>query len=275
MGAVALKNSVYVLPNHDESLEDFQWLRSTIVGQGGEATVCAASFVDGIDDPTIQALFRARSDADFTGIVAAAQLAEPNEGDYVRLERLLREASARDFFGSTYARAAERAVRELSESANSAHPSVARGETRIEVPAGATWVTRTGVRVDRIASAWLIRRFIDPSATLKFVPPAGHVPEPGELRFDMFDGEFTHEGEDCTFEVLVTRFAMEDPALRAIADVVHDIDCKDAKFGRPETAGIASLVAGIAAVHDVDADRVQAGAVVFDSLYAAFQRPGP
>ncbi len=101
---------------------------------------------------------------------------------------------------------------------------------------GSVWVTRQGVHVDRIASAWLIRRFIDPEARFKFVPAKGYVPEPGELRFDMFEAEFTHEGDRCTFEVLLARAGLADPALAAIGEIVHDIDLKDAKFGREETA---------------------------------------
>jgi hypothetical protein len=102
---------------------------------------------------------------------------------------------------------------------------------------GRTWVTRTGVHVDRIASAWLIRRFIDRDATFKFVPAKGYAPEPGEVRFDMFEAEFSHEGDLCTFEVLCARFALAEPGLAAVAELVHDIDVKDGKFGRPETAG--------------------------------------
>ena len=131
-------------------------------------------------------------------------------------------------------------------------------------------MTRSGVYVDRIASAWLIRRFIDEAARFKYVGARGYAPDPGELRFDMFEGEFTHDGEDCTFEVLVKRFVSDDSALRAIAQIVHDIDCKDEKFGREEAQGVAILLRGIAAAHSQDAARVDAGAVVFDGLYAAF-----
>ncbi len=121
-------------------------------------------------------------------------------------------------------------------------------------------MTRTGIKVDRMASAWLIRRFIDPEARFKFVPAKGYRPAPGELRFDMFEAEFTHEGELCTFEVLVRRFGLPDPALRAIAEIVHDIDVKDAKYGREEAAGIGQLVAGIAAAHADDEARLARGA---------------
>jgi len=132
---------------------------------------------------------------------------------------------------------------------------------------GRVWITRTGVHVDRIASAWLIRRFVDPEARFRFVPAKGYRPEPGELRFDMFEAEYTHEGDRCTFETLVRRFGLRDPALRAIAEIVHDIDCKDAKFGRAEATGVERLLAGIARKHATDATRLRRGAAVFDNLY--------
>jgi hypothetical protein len=143
-----------------------------------------------------------------------------------------------------------------------------------QVEPGRTWVTRTGVKVDRISSAWLIRRFIDPEPRFKFVPPRGYIPEPGELRFDMYEAEYAHEGDRCTFQTLVARFGLRDPALRAIGEIVHDIDCKDEQFGRPETAGIASLVRGIAQATDDDPARIERGSAILDDLYAAFQASG-
>ncbi|MSP02236.1 MAG: hypothetical protein EXR07_14470 [Acetobacteraceae bacterium] len=134
------------------------------------------------------------------------------------------------------------------------------------------WVTRQGVYVDRIASAWLIRRFIDPDARFRFVRAKNHVPQPGELRFDMFEAEFTHEGDRCTFEVLLGRLGSNDKALTAIAEIVHDIDLKDTKFGREETGGIAHLVTGLCHASKDDARRLEQGAGVFDNLYEYFRK---
>ena len=142
------------------------------------------------------------------------------------------------------------------------------------VPRGTTWVTRRGVGVDRIASAWLIRRFIDPQARFRFEAPEGYRPAPQERRFDMFDAEYTHEGESCTFETLVRRFGLSDPALRPLAEIVHDIDCKDAKFGRPEAAGIALVVDAIRQASADDSVRLERGAALFDDLYARFRQSG-
>ena len=134
------------------------------------------------------------------------------------------------------------------------------------------WVTRQGVYVDRIACAWLIRRFIDPDARFKFVRAKNHVPQEGELRFDMFEAEFTHEGDRCTFEVLLARLGLNDKAMTAIAEIVHDIDLKDTKFGREETGGIAHLVTGLCHASKDDARRLEQGAAVFDNLYEYFRK---
>jgi hypothetical protein len=138
---------------------------------------------------------------------------------------------------------------------------------------GRTWVTRQGVKVDRIASAWLIRRFLDPDARFKFVPARGYRPEPGELRFDMFEAEYTHDGDACTFETLLARFGLRDKALRHVAEIVHDLDMKDDKFARDEAPGLASMIDGIARAHPADPDRLARGAALFDDLYAAFHKP--
>jgi hypothetical protein len=143
------------------------------------------------------------------------------------------------------------------------------------VPRGRTWITRAGVHVDRIASAWLIRRFIDAQASFKFVPPKGYVPEPRELRFDMYEAEYSHEGDRCTFEVLCAKFELDEPGLGALAELVHDIDLKDGKFGRRETAGLAAQIAGLALLHRDDDTRLARGGEIFDQLLAYFARRKP
>jgi hypothetical protein len=133
-----------------------------------------------------------------------------------------------------------------------------------------TWVTRTGIHVDRIGSAWLIRRLIDPEAVFKYVPPKGYVPLAGELRFDMYDAEYSHEGDRCTFETLLERFGLEEPGLRAVAEVVHDIDLKETKYARPETAGFAACLAGLCREHRDDDERLTRGSVLFEALLAHY-----
>ena len=162
----------------------------------------------------------------------------------------------------------------MFESARASAQPASPSASPDRVAPGTTWVTRRNVHVDRMASAWLIRRFIDPEARFKFVAPRGYRPAAGELRFDMEQAEYTHVGERCTFQVLLDRFGLSESALAAIGEIVRDIDCKDALYGRPETAGIAALIAGIAATGPDDADRLQRGALVFDHLRDHFSAPG-
>ena len=134
------------------------------------------------------------------------------------------------------------------------------------------WVTREHVQIDRIASAWLVRRFIDPKARFKFVPGRSYMPRSSEVRFDMFDGEYTHEGDRCTFEVLLARAGLDDPALAAIGEIIHDIDLKDDKFGRTEVAGIRTLIEGISIATKDDSERIARGTEVFNNLYEYFKK---
>jgi hypothetical protein len=134
------------------------------------------------------------------------------------------------------------------------------------------WVTRKNASVDRIACPWLIKRFIDPDAKFKFVPARGYRLEKGEIRFDMFDAEFTHEGDRCTFEVLVARLVPNVGALRPIAEIIHDIDLKDSKFERTEAAGIDALVTGICTHYKDDDERLRRGSAIFDDLFESFSR---
>ena len=143
------------------------------------------------------------------------------------------------------------------------------------VEPGRTWVTRRDVHVDRMASAWLIRRFIDPKAQFKFVAPRGYRPLPGELRFDMLDAEYTHVGERCTFQVLLDRFGATDPALVAIGEIVRDIDCKDSKYGRVETAGFAAMINAIAQTVPEDEERLARSAPLLEGLRSHFSLRRP
>ena len=149
----------------------------------------------------------------------------------------------------------------------------ARFEPATSPAPASVWVTRADVFVDRIASAWLIKRFIDPKATFRFVDPRQAARRlEGELRFDMQPAEFTHVGDRCTFEVLLDQFGLDDPALGAIAEVVHDIDYQDEKFGRPETAGVLMMLRGIRESEPDDEPRLERGAALLDVLYAQFTR---
>jgi hypothetical protein len=297
VGAVAIKNSVYVLPVNPGAYEDFQWIVKEIQEGGGDAFISEASLVgEGLTDEAVRARFDAARDEEYQAVLADARAllttarrpakrsVRPNhsergpsantanlglEHELAKLRRRHESVSAIDFFGAPQARAVAATLSEIQRAIRS------NGAGDRERPAsahldGKTWVTRRDVHVDRIASAWLIRRFIDRRPRFRFVDPKSYARVEGELRFDMFEAEYTHVGDACTFETLLTRLVPKNAALREIAEIVHDIDCKDAKFRRDEAPGLARLIAGVAHLCPKDEDRIERGARLFDDLYAAF-----
>ena len=290
LGAVAIKNSVYVLPKNDQTQEDFQWVLREIIEGGGEATLCEARFVDGLSDSEVEGLFQTARGSDYDEIaVEARRLAAipvPKskikddrsaqiETDLTKLKRRLAEIVAIDFFGARGREVVDGLISGIEarmyENKSGTRPVKSATSSLSELK-DKTWVTRKGIYVDRIASAWFVRRFVDPGARFKFVPAKGYKPLAGEIRFDMFEAEFTHEGDRCTLEILIERTGIDDPALARIAEIVHDIDLKDQKFGRQETPGIEQVIAGIAMAHKDDETRLARGSAVFDDLYEFFKR---
>jgi hypothetical protein len=278
-----------VLPHRAESLEDFQWLAAEVRSDGGDAVLCDSRFVDGVTDDDIVGQFNEQAAARYLEIEHAAREAltqhrsaggsvDARSGlhqEHARLTKLIHDTERSDFFGSAGRSKATEAVDALHR----AFAARAESDPAADSPAnavaaaigrGRVWVTRAGVFVDRMASAWLIRRFIDPDAHFKLVRGTRYTPLPGEVRFDMPRGEYTHQGGRCTFEVLCVDFGLDDEALIAIGEIVHDIDLKDDAFGRPETDGIRLVLEGIAEASPDDDARLQLSARVFDGLFAQY-----
>ncbi len=303
IGALAIKNSAYLLPANDDTLEDFQWLRREIEKEGGEAWLFRTDVAAGLSNKAICEAFRALRKPDYAPLIdnarelleqirqgrapavqvvaakreelpqmlrwleSAAIAPSQHENEWRNLKRRYEEVRRIDFFDAPEHEELE-AIMEIIDHTLHAPSAAQAGQPGLADLKGRTWVTRRGIKVDRISSAWLVLRFIDPAARFRFVDPQSYVHSPGELRFDMFEGEFTHEGDLCSFEVLLARTRLDDPALRAIAEMIHDIDLKDSKYQRNETAGIASLIDGIALRNTEDERRLEEGATVFDALYA-------
>ena len=282
LGALPLKRSAYLLPADEGTLEDFQWLRQEIRDEGGEAWVVDARFVGGLRDEEIRESFRAMRSNDYRALAAEARAlldrvrdgASEQEHPTIEVDRrrLLRrvEATRRtDFFHATERDEVEALMSTIERLVETGDKKPTQIPTREELRSR-TWVTRAGVRVDRMASAWLIRRFIDPAATFVFVAPENTSSIPDALRFDMFEGEFTHDGNRCTFEVLLAVAGQgDDRGLAALAQIVHDLDLRDDRFQRPETAGVAALIDGIISRFDDDHRRVAESSPLFDALYAS------
>jgi hypothetical protein len=291
LGAIAVKNAVYALPANEQTQEDFEWVLKEIGEGGGEALICEARLMDGLSDHQVRSMFNAARDADYDALAKELRALDDALGPEIgsatradsktklaRLKAAVAQVVAIDFFGANGRETVDGLLTALElrlAEEDSMEPTATGSSSTLEgfgPLRGRVWVTRQGVHVDRIASAWLIRRFIDADARFKFVPGKDYMPQVGELRFDMFEAEFTHEGDRCTFEVLLTKAGFQDPALVAIAEIVHDIDLKDAKFGREETSGIAHLIAGLASAQPQDLARIERGGALFDDLYAYFQK---
>ena len=293
LGAVSLKNSVYLLPAGEKTHEDFQWLKQEIESAGGEATVLRAGSVEGATDDQLVSLFRqqraeeyARITAELDGLAGTVSgqrkgghlspgRLNSHEAELSRLHQELERVIAVDFFLADGRAAAHVALERGREAlrlpqdgaTRSAKPGATRGGgLDPALYQGRRWVTRKRPHIDRLATAWLIRRFIDKRPRFLFVEDGARVE--GGVHFDMADAEFTHRGEDCTFETVVKEFGLVgDPALRALAEIVHDIDLKDDKFNRLEAAGLDAAVRGLGELIKDDRKLVRQAGVVFDGLY--------
>lgn len=283
LGAVPARNSVYVLPNTAQCREDFEWLRSEIVALGGEATVFAADAISQRGTEDIVKAFQDSRTADYRALhkdinrllAASRGKRQPvNRGPrFARTVRALRtrlEALDRtDFFGvlaRADAAAALVALERAAERRTPAKPSPPSAMRKAEYQRR-RWVTRPRPGVDRMASAWLIRRFIDPRATFAFAD----TPTDTDVPFDMFSGGFGHRGGLCTFEVLSETFGLSEPSVLAIARIVHDLDLKENKYAAPETPVIGRLIEGLRAKHADDATLIEEGIGLFETLARSFE----
>ncbi len=286
VGAVPLKNSVYVLPRTEDCLEDLQWIAQEAVAGGGEAWVCEATFTDESTSKKLVALFRDERRAEYAALLSETKSvlealrkrsgAQPPELEAAaaleKMKRRLSEVQSIDFFEASGRKDAEAALRQLETALTPRKKQAPPGRAALAELRGRTWVTRRGIQVDRIASAWLVRRFVDRDARFRFVDPKETERVPGEIRFDMVPADFTHEGDRCTFETLVLRLGIADPGVAEIAEIVHDIDLKDGKFGRSDAAGIQRLLLGIVLSHPEDEQRLERGFALLDDLHRSFSR---
>ena len=278
VGAVAVKNSVYLLPHGSDALEDLQWIAQEIVAGGGDAHLFAGDFVDGVAGDAAVAQFREARNADYDALAEDARAAMKTARSaaavadlaaaHTRLVRRLEEVRRIDFFDAERRKAAEEALGAIETRLKKDRKEETRMLKAKPELRGKTWVTRPGVKIDRMASAWFIRRFVDPKARFRFADPASPKKE-GELRFDMVGGDFTHEEDRCTFETLVSRVGLPDKGVRAIAEIVHDLDLKDSKYGRAEAAGVRIMLDGLMARTENDEERIERALVIFDDLHEA------
>jgi hypothetical protein len=288
VGAASFKNALYLMPATDEALEDFEWTLREVRDAGGEGLILDARAVQGFTDDEIIAIFDAAREEQYRAIAEEIRAfsarferkrdppsAEETATQHARFHGRISAIEAIDFFQANGREQVRALLRELEPRNISVDTLGAEPSMQTEKQAslkGRTWVTRANVHVDRMASAWLIRRWVDPDAKFKWVADRNYRPEALEIRFDMYQAEFTHEGDQCTFEVLLGRLELKDAALSAIAEIIHDLDLKDQKFGRKETAGVQQLLSGIVSSQPSDDGRIERATNLFDDLYHSFER---
>src|SRR6185295_3804214 len=279
IGALALKNAVYVLPRRDSCLEDLQWIAEEATASGGTAYIAAVDWIAGVTDDDLRQRFAEARAADYRALAAEIreELATRSRGTGGRpaqLRQRLAEIAAVDWFDAPGREQAEELLSQWESGTGRAVGGRSAQATAAELR-GLTWVTRPDVYVDRIATAWLVRRFVDPQARFRFTAVSEKRRRAGEITFDVPGGDVTHEGERCTFQILLDRLDLKDAALRTIGEIVADIDFKESRHGHPETAGIGRLLSGLAVRHARDRDRIERGAELFDALYAALRAAAP
>jgi len=271
-GALPLGNSGYLLPNSPENHERFEWLATTIRSEHGEASVVAVQSIDNFSGPKLARKFSDARARDYRMLLdelhktATAVAEKRSSARITRFRQRFQEVVSIDFFGSPLREKVERALNDLqSKPALSEISTVSRAAYRNQV-----WVTRPRPGVDRVTSAWLIRKFVDPKARFAFSSedqnPAGAVP------FDMYEGDgFGHRGEDCTFETLQKQFRVRDPKVLVMAQIVHDADLLDDKFGRKEGFGLDEIMKGWAQQGLSDKELLDRGMQLTEGLYRSLR----
>jgi hypothetical protein len=284
LGAITLTGGIHVLPAREEDLEAFQWLAEEVQQAKGEAVVMRVEQFEGLADAELIERFRRARAEDYTTLDTQADGLEerlrvdpkPEERSRIRerLERLRRqhaEVARIDFFdapeGSLVAAHLARIAQALAASETS---STGVAPAAIQVYRDRRWVTRPRPHVDRLACIWLIRRFINPGAIIRYA----NAPETDEVGFDMRGGTFSHQGNLCTFETMVVAFGLEDPSLHLIGEIVHEIDLRDGRYAHPETVVIDAVLKGWLLMGFSDLELEGHGVALFEGLYTAFARGG-
>ncbi len=280
-GAIQLKTSTYVLPDEPVHYERFQWLAKEIVDTGGEATLVRVKDIEGMPHAAIVALFNEARARDYDELFeplnllikdskARKQSPDTFSNQLQKLRQRFQEIRDIDYFKSSRGEDLQRHLQKAEVLESPSKKPETKVQLRAEDYRGKTWITRPRPEIDRVGSAWLIRRFIDPSAKFVFANTPTEFPK--AIPYDMFEVEFSHHGDYCTFETLIQRFGIRDRAVLRLAELIHDADVEDDKFHRVEGFGVEQIFKGWAKQGLADQDILAKGFECFDALYAQFKR---
>jgi hypothetical protein len=275
-GCLALNTSAYILPDRSSCHEHLQWLAKRILDEGGEATVSKVLVIEGLDDQEIQKRFNAQRNAEYVELLKEASALRKRKGfpapllrKFDRLKHLAKQAREIDYFNASKGRDLDDVLRQLEEELRGTSQKDTAPVLEAKHYLNKVWITRPNPEIDRCASAWLIRKFIDPKATFQFT--AQKVRRGAAVTFDMLDADFTHQGDSCTFETLCQRFGINDPIITQIAEMVHDADLEDEKFDRKEAVGIDLMLKGLAQMKKSSDEILAAGISAVEALFHALK----
>jgi len=288
MGAVRLRGAGWILPETPETTELFQWLVQEIQSVRGEVTLLRVDRIETMSDEEVAALFHAARAPEYQAAMQACREIlrhlDRTPGNHHRsapklraqldaVKRELDRLQAIDYLNAPLGGRARTLWETTAKRLRAAEtrPRAVSGRHRTSLPPrGSTWVTRPRPHIDRIASAWLIKRFCDPDATFAFADAADAARK--GVPFDVLGAEFGHQGEDCTFETLVKRYGVKDRRVRHLAEIVHEADLHDGKFTRNEAAGVDLAINGLAEAVPDDHELLERGLAIFDGLYRVLKQ---
>jgi len=284
LGAVALKRTVYLLPDTLDNYEQFQWLGQEIQRERGETVLLRVDQIENMSRSDLIRLFHEARDPEYRHLATryrklmqalerkSAAASARIDRDLSQLQKDFVKLRELDFFDAPGRAEVERLREAIDMRKRPSEEPARRDKATLDLRAlrGRRWITRPRPHVDRIASAWLIRRFIDPEATFLFAGPQEFPPD--AIPFDTPGAELSHYGNDCTFETLVKRAGLRDRRLTQLAEIIHEADLRDGKFPRDEARGIDLAIRGFLAAHPDDHDVLTHGLALFEGLYAGASR---
>lgn len=289
MGAVRLRGSAWILPENAETTELFQWLVQEVETFRGEATLLHVDRIENMTEEQVTALFHKARTSDYQAVIqgcreilsqldryltkhrgSVAQLRGKLDGLKRDLDRIRTIDYLRAPLGERARTLWETTAKRLRTVETRPRQAIG-GRHRLALPPrGSTWVTRPRPHIDRLASAWLIKRFCDPDAKFAFADAADAARK--GIPFDVLGADFGHHGDDCTFETLVKRFGLKDRRVKAIAEIVHEADLHDGKFTRQESLGLDLAIKGLASATQDDDELLERGTALFDGFYAVLKQ---
>lgn len=293
-GALHFSGSVYILPFNDDNLEFFQWLTAEINVMGGEGSFIRVRNIETIKNSEIKALFNKQRDKEYKLVekeldeierrIQSIKKGTKNQDkkrlfvQFNKVNKEFEEINKIDFFDAESGKVIKEKILTIKAEINATMGFEIKKEKSVEIAhrnanefKGRIWVTRKKPFVDRMASAWLIRNFIDKDALFDFKDENDlEGLDDRFITFDIQGGVFTHIGNMCTFEILLKTFNLQNKALKKIAEVVHELDIKDGKYIVPEAKGIEDILMGIRKTAKNDIEGLEKGISLFDMLYASW-----